>query len=524
MKTICRLLFLFCLLIIVYFDCNGENNISENKTRNLYTKSLIPIPMSLQPDTGFFNLNALTRIYLNEEGINANAAGAYLADKLSRATGFTLNISLLPAHPANNCIILTTAGADPGLGEEGYTLRINPDKVIISAVNWTGLFWGIQTLRQLLPASIESQSLQSGPWNIPDLMIRDKPRFEWRGVMLDVARHFFCIDDIKRLIDEMSYYKLNRLHLHMTDDQGWRIAINSWPDLTAVGGSTQVGGETSGFYTQSQYTEIVIYALSRKIMIVPEIDMPGHSNAALASYPTLNSDSKASAPYTGIDVGFSALAVNKEITYTFIDSVVKELASLTPGPYIHIGGDESSTLTNSDYVKFIQRVQTIVQSHNKLIIGWEEISKAPLLQSSIVQFWHSEVQQSAISQGTKIIMSPASKTYLDMKYNALTQLGQDWAGILNVKDAYDWDPATLYESIPGDNILGIEAPLWTETIATFTDAEYMIFPRLPGLAEIGWSPQKERHWNEYIERLVNHGTRWANMGINFYKSPQIPWK
>jgi hexosaminidase len=516
--------YLICLLIIIHYDCNGGNTVSENRTPHGNATNLIPVPMSLQTDTGLFILTALTQIYLNEESSDAISTGTYLAEKLSAATGFHLNITLLPAQPATNCIILTTAGADPDLGEEGYSLSVKQDKVIISALNWTGLFWGIQTLRQLFPASIESPSLQSGPWEIPNLMIRDKPRFEWRGVMLDVARHFFGIDDVKRLIDEMAYYKLNHLHLHLSDDQGWRIAINSWPDLTAIGGSTPSDGKTGGFYTQSQYADIVAYAQSRKIMIVPEIDMPGHSNAALTSYADLNFDAKAPAPYTGMDVGFSSLAVKKEITYSFIDNVVQELASMTPGPYIHIGGDEALTLADSDYVKFVQRVQSIVQSHNKQLVGWEEISKATLLPSSIIQLWHPGVQHAAISQYSKIIMSPASKTYLDMKYNALTPFGQDWAGFIDVKDSYDWDPATMYVSIPKNNILGIEAPLWTETITTFADAEYMLFPRLPGLAEIGWSPQEKRHWNEYSERLVYHGIRWTVMGINFYKSTQIHWK
>lgn len=339
--------------------------------------------------------------------------------------------------------------------------------------------------------------------------------------MFDLARHFFVEDDIKQIIDAMAYYKLNRLHLHLTDDQGWRIAIASWPNLTTIGGSTEVGGGTGGFYTQTQYTDIVNYAQSRHIIIVPEIDMPGHCNAALASYASLNVNDTAPPLYTGTNVGFSAMAVNKAITYSFVDSVVQELASITPGPYIHLGGDESSTLSSSDYINFIQQVQTIVQTHGKQLVGWEEISQATLLSSSVAQHWSSNLALNAFSQGAKVIMSPASKTYLDMKYNSSSPFGQTWAGMIEVEDAYDWDPATEVNGIPESGILGVEAPLWTELITTIANAEFMIFPRLIGHAEIGWSPQASRNWSDYKKRLANHGPRLTAMGVNFYSSSEV---
>jgi len=511
-------------LVSVHKNGNAENSLPINNTPPGNINSLIPVPLSLQIDTGYFSLSASTPIYVDPGTKEALTFGVYLEQKLMPATGFYLNVSTLPIQPTAHCIILTKTGADSSLGEEGYTLIIKSDRVTITALNSTGIFYGIQTLRQLLPALIESSAHQSGPWEIPDLTIRDKPRFAWRGLMIDVARHFFAVKDIKHIIDEMAYYKLNRLHLHLTDDQGWRIAINSWPDLTSIGGSTQTIGGSGGYYSQEQYADIVEYAQSRNIMIVPEIDMPGHTNAALASYSDLNEDSKARLPYTGMDVGFSSLAINKEISYAFVDSVVRELTSITPGPFIHLGGDEAHTLSDSDYVKFIQRVQSIVQSYHKQLIGWEEIAKATLLPSSIIQLWNTGVKQSAIEHGAKIIMSPASKTYLDMKYNSQTSLGQDWAGFITVKDAYDWDPAKLFDTLPEKSILGIEAPLWTETITSISEIEFMIFPRLPGIAEIGWSPQEDRHWDEYSERLAEQGQRLTLMGINFYKSNQVNWK
>ena len=227
--------------------------------------------------------------------------------------------------------MLTTVGSDPALGEEGYELTIAPDGVTITAAGPAGLFYGVQTLRQLLPPQIEQATAQAGPWTLPAGTIRDTPRFEWRGAMLDVARHFFGVADVKRYIDLLAYYKLNRLHLHLSDDQGWRIAINSWPNLAEYGGSTQVGGGAGGYYTQAEYADIVAYAQQRYIMIIPEIDLPGHTNAALASYAELNCNDVAPPLYTGTEVGFSSLCADKAITYTFVDDVMRELAALTPG-------------------------------------------------------------------------------------------------------------------------------------------------------------------------------------------------
>ncbi len=354
-------------------------------------------------------------------------------------------------------------------------------------------------------------------------VIRDYPRFGWRGMMLDVARHFFDVEDVKRLIDLMAYYKLNRLHLHLTDDQGWRLMIESWPKLATVGGSTAVGGGTGGFYTQADYAEIVAYAQSRYIMVVPEIDLPGHTNAALASYPELNCDDQAPPLYTETEVGFSSLCINKEITYRFVDDVIGEVAALTPGPYIHIGGDEALSTDKEEYIAFIGRVQEIVRAHGKQMIGWEEIAQADLDPSSIAQHWHDEQARVAVEQGVKVIMSPGAHAYLDMKYDDATPLGLDWAGTVNVEKAYDWDPATHIHGVSEADILGVESPLWSETLETIADIEIMTFPRLLGHAEIGWSPATGRSWDEYRQRLATHGPRLTALAVHFYRSPLIQW-
>jgi hexosaminidase len=380
-------------------------------------------------------------------------------------------------------------------------------------------------VRQLLPAAIEAGTRQPGPWRIALGTIHDRPRFAWRGAMLDVARHFHGVSEVKRLIDLMALYKLNRLHLHLSDDQGWRIAIRSWPRLTRVGGRTAVGGGPGGYYTQRDYRAIVAYARARFVDVVPEIDMPGHVNAALASYGTLACDGKARPPYTGIEVGFSSLCISKPLTYRFVDDVVRELAALTPGLYVHVGGDEAHSTTPADYLAFMERVETIVRSHGKRMLGWEEVAKSALHRTSVAQHWHDpSLARRAVAQGAKVVMSPAPKAYLDMKYVASSPIGLTWAGYTSVRDAYTWDPATQAPGVRERDILGVEAPLWTETAVTRAEVDYLMFPRLLGHAEIAWSPAAGRTWQRYRWRLAAHGPRLRALGVGFFASPEVPWR
>jgi hexosaminidase len=252
--------------------------------------------------------------------------------------------------------------------------------------------------------------------------------------------------------------------------------------------------------------------------------MPGHTNAALAAYAELNCDDVARDLYTGTAVGFSSLCINREVTYTFVEDVIRELAALTPGPYIHIGGDEAQATSKADYVEFINRVEAIVEKYGKHTIGWEEIAQSELLSTSVAQHWNSQQARDAVQQGAKVIMSPASKAYLDMKYDTSTPLGLSWAGLISVEAGYSWDPAAQLNGVAEGDILGVEAPLWSETLATLDDIEFMAFPRLPGYAEIGWSPQAGRRWDEYRIRLAAHGPRLTAMGVNFYPSPDVEWE
>ncbi|MGB3586932.1 MAG: family 20 glycosylhydrolase, partial [Tunicatimonas sp.] len=334
----------------------------------------------------------------------------------------------------------------------------------------------------------------------------------------------FQVDDVKRYIDLMAYYKLNNLHLHLSDDQGWRIEIKSWPKLAEYGGSTQVGGGAGGHYTQEQYSDLVQYAQDRFITIVPEIDMPGHTNAALTAYPELNCSGKAAELYTGTEVGFSTLCTSSEKTYQFVDDVIGEIAALTPGPYIHIGGDESHATPIEEYIPFVNRAQEIVLKHGKQVFGWDEIANAELVENAVVQYWaEAENATKAIEQGGKVIMSPATKTYLDMQYDSTTELGLHWAAYIEVDSAYQWEPTEMVEGVGREHILGIEAPLWSETVTNMDEIEYMAFPRLIGIAEIAWTPPADRQWEDYRTRLGQHAPYLEALEIDYYTSDLVDW-
>ncbi len=487
---------------------------------DLEQEAVIPKPVHLEATGSSFLLEEGTTIFYDTPQLEPTAN--HLAKALRIPTGFSLPVQPTTSKIASGNIYLKASNKDSVVGEEGYQLKITEDFIEVDANATVGVFRAIQTLKQLFPPEIVSSQHHQKQWEIATGTITDYPEFAYRGVMLDVARHFFEVEDIKRLIDLISLYKINMLHLHLTDDQGWRIAITSWPNLTAHGGKTEVGGTEGGFYTQEQYKDIVSYAQERFITIIPEIDMPGHTNAALASYAELNCDDKAPELYTGTKVGFSTLCTHKEITYTFIDDVIRELAAITPGPYIHIGGDESHSTVHKDYVYFIDSVQNIVNKHGKQMIGWDEISDVDLQPTTITQFWvHPQKALKAAQQKSKIIMSPAKNAYLDMKYDSITPLGLDWAGYIDVDTAYTWDLSSYVEGIGKEDILGIEAPLWTETVKTMEDIEYMIFPRLLGYAEIGWTPKALRNWKDYKVRLQKQKERLEILNVNYYPSKRV---
>ena len=477
--------------------------------------SVVPAPVSFTlSGSEPFRLDSTTSIAVGNVAEVART-GEILAALLRPATGYPVPVITDPMRAGAIALRLNTSATG-----EAYQLTVTRDSIRISGTP-AGIFRGIQTLRQLMSPSIESHMRLTGPWTIPALTISDQPRFSWRGAMLNVARHFFTVDEVKQYIDLLALYKLNVFHLHLADDQGWRIEIKSRPRLTAIASATEVGGGPGGFYTQAEYADIVRYAQERYISIVPEIDMPGHTNAALVAHPELSCSRMSPGLYTGTEVGWSTVCPNKEETYVFIDDVIRELAALTPGRYIHIGGDEVQVLTHEEYVKFVERVQDIVTRNGKEMIGWEEVAKARLRPTSVVQQWKGDSAILALQYGSKLVLSPATKAYIDMKYTPTTELGLTWAAIIEVSDAYNWDPATYQAGVTERDIIGIEAPIWSETLRNMTAVQYLAVPRLPALAEVGWTPQSARSWDNFRVRIAAHAPRWNYLGVNYYRSPQV---
>lgn len=510
------------------------------KSTKLTESAIIPLPQEISNGSGSFQFSAESGIKLIGASNNLTKIGEHLAEKLRPATGYDVPVSFDAGQ-----VILELTGNE---NSEGYEIQVSEEEVKITSSGEAGLFYGVQTLIQLFPPQIAEATTQSMNWEIPAGTIKDSPTFEYRGSMLDVARHFISVEDVKYYIDQMAVYKLNYLHLHLTDDQGWRIEIKSWPKLTEIGGSTEVGGGEGGFYTQEQYKDIVAYAADRFITIVPEVDMPGHTNSALASYAELNpgvnlpngkldsvnkapldyemplNNPQASELYTGTEVGWSTFASQLELTYAFVDSVVREITEITPGPYFHIGGDESHVTEKEDYVYFVERVQDIVSKYGKTSIGWDEVATTKLLPGNVAQFWALEENAKlAKDQGNKVLMSPAKKAYLDMQYDSTSRIGLHWAAYVELDAAYQWEPTKYADGITADHILGVEAPLWTETVTNRADIDFLVFPRLPAIAEVAWTKEDRRSWESFSTRIPVHGKKWDIQGVGYYKSPKVSW-
>lgn len=496
---------------------------------------VVPRPVLVEPVDGQpFTLLPDARISV--AGPGADGVGRLLRARL--AADYSQDLCVVHEPPAYGDIAIVIAAdeAPPGHEAEGYTVEIASEGVRVGASTAAGAFWGVQTVRQLLPAARSAE-----PLTMAAARIHDHPRFGYRGVMLDVARHFFPPADVKRFIDAVALLKVNHLHLHLTDDQGWRIEIVSRPELAQHGGSSGSDGSPGGYYTQAEYRELVDYAAERHITVVPEIDMPGHTNAALASDPRLNADGVSPELYTGSAVGFSTLLTGDPYTDAFLDDVIREVAALTPGPYLHIGGDEALITEADDFRRFIGRACAIVARYGKLPVGWHEMGRCDeLAPGTVGQYWDFVTPRgtsvaetlSFVRQGGGIIMSPSDVAYLDMVYEEGDSIGQTWAdGPTTVRSAFGWDPARIVPGLGDAHILGVEAPLWTETVATMDEAERMVFPRLAALAEIAWSPaptdtepvENARDFDEFARRLAELAGHWDAAGTRFHRTPDIPW-
>ncbi|GAA4358101.1 beta-N-acetylhexosaminidase [Microbacterium rhizosphaerae] len=509
--------------------------------------AVVPLPASQKADASAKPFTLGTSSTVRTEATDAEATARLAVQLLGAATGLRLQTAS-GAGSAHDVVLRIAAGASP----ESYTLQASAAGVTITGADEAGLFYGVQTLTQLLRE-------RDGTWQAEATEISDHPRFAYRGAMLDVARHFFPVDVVKHYIDDASSLKLNVLHLHLTDDQGWRIRIDSRPKLTERASTTSMSGDPGGFYTKADFADIVAYAASRHMTVVPEIDLPGHTHAVglaypeLAEAPVITDEMKkfnqqipvAGEPYTGDAVGFSSLKIHDEATYTFVEDVVRELAVMTPGPYIHIGGDEPHSIAPADYRLFVDRVTKIVADAGKTPVAWHEAGASTgIAPSTVGQYWGfrtptdgmDDQARTFVENGAKVVMSPADAAYLDMKYDASTALGLTWAnGPTSVERSYSWEPTKIVDGIGEQSILGVEAPLWSETLRTADDIDEMAFPRLASAAEIAWSPapaahssaesapDAERTWSGFRARVGQLGPLWTREGIHFFASPEIDW-
>ncbi|HSI70453.1 MAG TPA: family 20 glycosylhydrolase, partial [Gillisia sp.] len=407
------------------------------------------------------------------------------------------------------------------LGEEGYILEIKNEGLFLQAATSAGLFYGIQTLRQILPASLESSVSVSNGIELPQLYIKDVPRYSWRGTMVDISRSFFDLQYLKDHVDRMALYKMNRLHLHLTDDQGWRIEIKSKPELTNQGSKGAVEGGRSGYLTQDEYLELQTYAAARNIIIIPEIDMPGHIYSALLAYPELNCDEysnieprMATPPelFSGTKVGWSKLCLTKPEIYDFVADVIGEMAAMTTGPWIHIGGDE---IEDDLYETFVVKADSIVRQTGKISIGWEEVTKAPVSSSLISQQWHGKVESVV---DVKVIESICSSFYFDHANIPGQEETNNWckkSGV-TLEEVYNF-------SSENENVLGLEAPVWTEFVHTDEAMDNRFWPRTIAVAELAWSENTSKDYEEFISRLKKHEERLTGMGINYYPAAELGW-
>lgn len=465
--------------------------------------TLVPLPRSVESREGSFEFGPSTAIVA--AAAHHDVAELVAAD-LEAVVGRRPAV-VLSAAGAHVELIVHDGRAD--LGSEGYELLAGDDRIGIVAATEHGLWNGSRTLLQLIPPDTA---------RVPAVHVVDGPRFEWRGAMLDVARHFFTVAEVRRFIDLLARFKLDRLHLHLSDDQGWRLEIPGWPALTQVGGSTATGGDPGGWYSIADWNEIVRYAEQRFVTVVPEIDMPGHTNAALASVAGLNPDGVAPPLYTGTEVGFSSLRLDVPLTRRFVADVIAAMAASTPGPYVHIGGDEAHSTEHAAYVEFVELLQAEVARHGKHMVGWEEITAAPLLATTLVQHWLKADTAARAPATSRFVMSPSARTYFDMKHAPDDRLGRRWAGAIDAATAYDWDPTAILPGVDEARIAGVEAPLWTEKVRTFDDALTLTFPRLACLAEVGWTAQAARTWDHFAPRLAAVTRRLVADGVPCYES------
>ena len=462
---------------------------------------LVPVPKSVERGDGALELSAAVALEADAAAPNATRAIRSMLEDLDIAADDTAATR-----------IRLRLDDDAALGEEGYRLTVGEGIGLVARTD-TGLLHAVQTLRQLLPARPQAV------YRVPHVAIEDAPAYPWRGLSLDVARSFLPVEYLEKTLDRMARFKLNRLHLHLTDDQGWRIEIGQYPRLVEVGGASAVEGGRSGFYTQDQLRHLVAYAQARGITIVPEIDLPGHVQAALASYNELACDDEENlAPYSGLEVGFSVLCLDKpDVVYPFVRGVLEEVVAIFPSQHIHIGGDE---IKHPLYADFVARAAKVVEEMGRTPVAWEEASVADTSPTMLLQLWNDSYDiASAVAEGHPLVLSPCSYFYIDHGNYAGQPQTYDWCRKEGVPMArlYGFDPA------PFPTAVGIEAALWTELVHTDESADNRLWPRLAASAELAWSAADRGDYAGFVQRLQGLRGHLDAMGIAYHPEEDLGW-
>ena len=528
-----RVYFLFCMLLSLSLHADI---------------AIIPKPVSVQPGQGDFTLRSDTRILA--EGAAQNTA-QQLSRWIAPATGYTLDVST--AKVVDNTILLAIDASLARLGDEGYTLEVTPRRIAIRAPKEAGLFYGAQSLRQLFPPEIFAATAQKDvPWTAPAVRIEDQPRFRWRGAMLDVSRHFSPKDFVLRFIDLLAVHKLNSFHWHLTDDQGWRIQIRKYPRLTEVGAwrrHTRLGHERAGkgfdkkphggFYTQDEIREVVEYARQRHITVVPEIEMPGHAQAAIAAYPELGVTGQQLEVWPRWGINPNIFNPNEK-TILFLQDVLTEVLELFPGPFIHIGGDEAIKdqwkaspevqarirelgLKDEHEMQsyLVRRMDKFLADRGRRLIGWDEILEGGLAPGATVMSWRGvEGGITAAKAGHDVVMSPTTHAYLDYAQSQEPGELPNIGGNLPLEKVYSFDPVPpSFTPEEAKRVLGAQGNIWTEYMTSPGHVEYMVFPRLTAISEVTWTPLAQKNYDDFLKRMRVHENRYRALDVNFRPVP-----
>ncbi|GAB4086688.1 beta-N-acetylhexosaminidase [Myceligenerans cantabricum] len=548
-------------------------------TANDVAAAIIPAPVRIEPGPGVVDLRRV-RVAVPHDvpGAGRTATGlAELAAELLGPAGVTV-VETPQDGPSDGTPVELRVDADAGPGPsshpERYTLTVAADGVVVAAPERSGLLHGLRTLGQLAGAA----QAAGRPGEVAAAVVHDEPRYGWRGLSLDIARHFFEPADLRAVVDLLGRYKLNRLGLHLTDDQGWRLDIPSRPDLVTHSSKSAVNGDPGGYLTVDDYAELQEYAAAREIVVVPEIDLPGHINAATHAYGELTPDGRPTDAYEGIEVGFSRLYLDLPATEPFLRDVLGDVARMTRGAWLHFGGDEVHRMPAEEYAGFVALCQEIVTASGKTPAAWQEAAGArhgdaesaaaamatvgstagggataggtpgpttdagsttatavmpdddadsPVRPGTVLHYWDSRadagVFRKAAAAGGRFVMAPAEHTYLDMKYTPEHPLGLQWAGFVELRDSYEWDPGTVIDGLPADAIEGVSACVWTETLVTRDDLFSMLLPRLTAVAEAAWTPQDGRDWEAYRARVAVEAASWRRDGAAYHPTPQVDW-